>query len=58
MVRQKKADVVEYHLVLDHVGLLYSGSPGLPELPFIKSSDIPNMYRPSRPSGLRMTYTL
>jgi hypothetical protein len=31
----KKADVVEYPEVFDHVGLLVNGSPGLAGLPFI-----------------------
>jgi hypothetical protein len=34
-VRVKKADVVEHLRVLDHVGLLVNGSPGMAELPFI-----------------------
>jgi hypothetical protein len=32
---QKKADVVEYLEVFDHVGLLVNGPPGTAELPFI-----------------------
>jgi hypothetical protein len=55
---RKKADVVEYHLVSGHVGLLYNGFPGVPELPFIKSSDIHWMFCPRRPFGLRLTMVL
>jgi hypothetical protein len=36
---QKKAGVVENPQVIDHAGLLYERSPGLPELPFVQSSD-------------------
>jgi hypothetical protein len=33
--KTKKADVVAHLEVLDHVGLLVNGSPGMAELPFI-----------------------
>jgi hypothetical protein len=32
---KKKADVVEYPWVIDHIGLLFNEPPGMPGLPFI-----------------------
>ena len=31
----KKAEVLEYLEAFEHVGLLFNGSPGMAELPFI-----------------------
>src|ERR1043165_4440571 len=36
---EKKADVVEYLIVFNHVGLLVNGPPGTAELPSTRSSD-------------------
>jgi hypothetical protein len=35
MAPKKKADVIKYHQVFDHVGLLFNGPPGTAGLPFI-----------------------